>query len=170
MPSYNKFELPVYGKLNGKDLEEIARFQVKAFPLGFRGIKNLTWLLHFFPYITGSIPQFRFEVTLLSSKMGDSFYFSLSREACGESHVVAFGSSIKESPYKESVKDSPIGLSGEINYKILIGVSVEQPEATIISFKALAQEDVFIGVISIISLLLAAGIGSLLTWLLMRGV
>lgn len=167
MPSYNKADLSVYSDIESGAVE-VGRFHIETKPLGFRGIKGLSWLLHLFPYVTGSKPKFCYQVAPSSQNLGDTFGVTLSRLHTQDEHIVRFTGVNIQGHYEDSFEDDMIAWSGEYSYKIEVHVSVYSAKTEIIAFKALAKDDVVMSVVSFIFLLLAAGIGSLLTWLLMR--
>ena len=97
MPSYNNFPIVIYEQLAKGELNEIAKFQVKAKPLGIRGIRGLSWLFHLFPYVTGGKPQFKYQVNYLSQKIEVPFSVLLYRVAYGTETLVDKSADIKDS-------------------------------------------------------------------------
>lgn len=167
MPSYNSFPLPIYKSVDNQ-LEEVAKFQIKSKPLGIRGLRGLSWLLHLTPHVTGGKPKFRFQVVRVYQKQGDYFIIALSRMAYGKETVLSYESKICKDSYVEDFEDSHITEPSMFTYNILVQTHFESAKATVVSFKALAQEDMVIAISSFVLVLLVAGLSSFLTWLLVR--
>jgi len=166
MPSYTKVNLSIYSDVES-GAKEIDKFDVSTRPLGFRKI------LRFWPYITGSKPRFNFNVKRLSDKTGIGYNVTLYRSHLrgndiAENEVIFFsdmGDTIKQEQYESNVEDEMIGTSGEYSYELQIQVGVWSEKVKIVTFKALAQEDITLTILALI----AGFIISLITWLITRG-
>lgn len=165
MPSYGKTELCIYSDIQS-GAKEIDKFYIKAKPLGFRNI--LSW----WPYLTGNKPKFNCKVTRLSNKTDSAWGVTLYRSHAGTNKIFfpcGVSVDIQQDHYEFKFEDEMICESGEYSYEAEIHVGVYSDKARVVTFMAKAQEDVTLTVLNVVALILAAGIGSLLTWFLMRG-
>jgi hypothetical protein len=166
MPSFHKSTICIKNNQG----QEIDKFRVEARPLGFRGTLGLSWLLHLTPYITGSKPKFCIIVKRLSIS-SIPFQLALKRKWAGHDHLVLKTPIIETKIYHEDFQhDEPISQSGEYSYILQLAEdSYNQAEAELVSFKAKVQEDITMWVFGFVMALLAAGFGSIITWLFTRG-
>jgi hypothetical protein len=166
MPSYSRKELSIYSDIES-GVKEIDKFRVKAKPSGFRKV------LSCWPYMTGSKPKFSCKVTRLSNKTDIGYNVSLYRSHVRKNDkvkkdVVFFSSicvDIQQEHYEFDFEDEMIGESGEYLYEAKIHVGVWSDEAKVVTFKAIAQEDITLTILALV----AGFVISLLTWLLTRG-
>lgn len=161
MPSFHKTNAIVLG-----DTEAIGNVEMEASPLGFRGIPLLRWLLHLVPYITGSKPNFRIRVV---SSVNRPFNIVLKRKVDNKSDsTVLTSEEITTNRYSADVQDIPISNNSQFSYTLLAYFKGAHAEAELINFKSQYQETITMWIFGFAVAILAAGFGSIITWLFTR--
>ena len=164
MPSFSSLTIPEIQDKDG-EVKEIGQFIVKTRPLGFRGIRCLSWLLHLFPYITGSIPKIRITIKHTSLIRTIPFTVAVFEARNGNISKTILIEKSDTGEYVGDIEASMISKSGQHRYSINLQSKVNAPcNYDIVVFKAIAQENITLIVFG----LLLGFVSSFLTWLLAR--
>ncbi len=142
MPSFPPLTIREIQDKDG-ELKEIGQFTVKTRPLGFRGIKYLSWLLHLFPYITGSMPKVRLTIQHISRIGATSFTMAVFEARNGDTSKTILVGKSDTGEYVGDVEASMISRSGQHRYFINLQRRVNaQCNCDIVVFKAITQESI----------------------------
>lgn len=175
MPSFPLVTITEFAEKQDAKSNEIGKFIIRTYPLGFRGylrkVPCLSKLLCLIPYVTGSEPKFKVTIKHSSTIGKVPFHVDIYENREGES---AWGRPLlsdrsETGEYEGDIEAPWVSQAGEYKYSaILSSVVTAQCHCDIIVFRALAQESITLVLLNILFGLFGIGLGSLLTWLLMK--
>jgi len=168
MPSFPLLTIPEVQDKDG-ELREIGQFIIRTRPLGFRGIKYLTRLLHLFPYVTGSVPKFKLTIRHKSTIEDIAFRVAIFAVRDDETYKTLWIDKSDTEDYVAEIEAPMIPQTGQYRYSANLESRVNaQCNCDIVVFRALAQESITLWLGGMLTTLLGVGIGGLLTWLLTK--